>query len=623
MASPRRFKKVVAAITARMGGRLLTAKPMADLCGKPLLWHVINRVRRAAGVAEVAVATTQREEEQPLCAKAAEWKVACIRGPERDVLERLIQTVRATQADALVRVHGDAPFVPPELIDRLIDALETGNVDAARGGGAEQLTHGGAEAITGEALARFADLQIDPALRALGFSGVFTRPDAFRLKLVDEDPALRREGLRLTVDTRADLRLAQALYERLYREGVIVDLRRALALIDSDPALAELARRGAKRWTAGRGPRIVLWTDAGPTCGLSHLLRCLTLGVALQEHGLAERVWIAAPDRTDIVRERTLAEHLGLIRLPVDRKKEADALAAAVSENRILGVLADRPEGLSAEDVAALRSETRIPRVSGLDMRPAVIVLGAAGDGARKADRVILPSAHHDPADLVRIGWESGDRWRIGAEFAVLAAPFLRPTRMTEPAEEFRVLVTMGTSDLSGLTLPALAAVRAALPAAVIDLVVGPTNSRGPEIMAQVKGMGSAVQPYRDVRDMVALMDTVNLAVAAFGVTAYELAARGIPAILAIEDPSELGDCERFCRHGSALCLGLPGAIDAERLKRMVSDLAANAVVRATMSRRGRDLADGRGAERTANLVMETVRKVWGARVPAAVGKKE
>src|SRR3990167_6679147 len=55
--------RTVAIIQARMGSTRLPGKIMADLCGKPMLQHIIERVKRAKLVDEVVVATPFSEDQ--------------------------------------------------------------------------------------------------------------------------------------------------------------------------------------------------------------------------------------------------------------------------------------------------------------------------------------------------------------------------------------------------------------------------------------------------------------------------------------------------------------------------------------------------------------------------------
>ena len=51
--------KVVAIIQARMSSKRLPNKVLADIAGRPMLWQVVDRVRRVQSLDQVVVATSE------------------------------------------------------------------------------------------------------------------------------------------------------------------------------------------------------------------------------------------------------------------------------------------------------------------------------------------------------------------------------------------------------------------------------------------------------------------------------------------------------------------------------------------------------------------------------------
>ena len=54
--------RVIGVIQARMGSSGVPGKAMIELAGKPLLWHILDRIRRVEGVSDIVVATTTKSE---------------------------------------------------------------------------------------------------------------------------------------------------------------------------------------------------------------------------------------------------------------------------------------------------------------------------------------------------------------------------------------------------------------------------------------------------------------------------------------------------------------------------------------------------------------------------------
>ena len=114
----------LAIIPARYGSTRFPGKPLADLCGKPLIAHVVERAREARRVDEVIVAT---DDERILRAVEAHGGRAVMTSPNcASGSDRIAEVAaRFPEAALIVNVQGDEPLMPPEVIDRAIAALES------------------------------------------------------------------------------------------------------------------------------------------------------------------------------------------------------------------------------------------------------------------------------------------------------------------------------------------------------------------------------------------------------------------------------------------------------------------------------------------------------------------
>jgi spore coat polysaccharide biosynthesis protein SpsF (cytidylyltransferase family) len=127
MAAPRN----VAIIQARAGSTRFPRKVLADLCGRPMLAHVIERVALAETLDGVVVATTVEAEDDVVADLAIACGSSVTRGPVANVLSRYLLAAREHEADVVVRVTSDCPLVDPELIDRLVRLRAAAEADYA------------------------------------------------------------------------------------------------------------------------------------------------------------------------------------------------------------------------------------------------------------------------------------------------------------------------------------------------------------------------------------------------------------------------------------------------------------------------------------------------------------
>ena len=112
---------VVAVIPSRYASTRLPGKPLVDICGKPMVQHVYERVRQVSLFDEVLVAT---DDERILNAVAAFGGSAVMTSPDcASGSDRLIEVAKAHTADIYVNIQGDEPLVEPSSIEKLAQAM--------------------------------------------------------------------------------------------------------------------------------------------------------------------------------------------------------------------------------------------------------------------------------------------------------------------------------------------------------------------------------------------------------------------------------------------------------------------------------------------------------------------
>ena len=115
---------VAAIIQARMGSTRFPGKSLYPVAGRPLIWHLIHRLKQARAVTHVCVATTTDPSDDPLAAYAAEQGAVVVRGSVDNVLERYLTAARRLEAEVVIRVTGDSPLVAPDIIDAMTKVFQ-------------------------------------------------------------------------------------------------------------------------------------------------------------------------------------------------------------------------------------------------------------------------------------------------------------------------------------------------------------------------------------------------------------------------------------------------------------------------------------------------------------------
>lgn len=116
--------KYLVLIQARCGSSRLPEKVMLDLCGKPDLQRVVERVQRSRYVDEVIVVTSIEKSNLPLIKLCAEMGIRVFTGSEEDVLDRYWQAAKLLNPEYVIRVTADCPLYDWRYLDMAIEQMQ-------------------------------------------------------------------------------------------------------------------------------------------------------------------------------------------------------------------------------------------------------------------------------------------------------------------------------------------------------------------------------------------------------------------------------------------------------------------------------------------------------------------
>jgi len=110
--------KVAVFIPSRYGSTRLEAKPLADICGKPIVQWVYECAKKASLAEFVAVVT---DDERIKKAVEAFGGTAIMTSPEhRSGTDRIAEAAAKVDAGIIVNLQGDEPLMEPEMVDAAI-----------------------------------------------------------------------------------------------------------------------------------------------------------------------------------------------------------------------------------------------------------------------------------------------------------------------------------------------------------------------------------------------------------------------------------------------------------------------------------------------------------------------
>ncbi len=134
--------KFVAIIPTRLESQRLPEKALLPLMGKPILWHIIYRLKQVKEINKIVLATTNSLINQKIVRFGQKYGVDYWLGNDHDVLDRIYQAANHYEAENIIRITHDCPLIDPDLIRKLIHLFNTTDADMASiaaGAGAKNL----------------------------------------------------------------------------------------------------------------------------------------------------------------------------------------------------------------------------------------------------------------------------------------------------------------------------------------------------------------------------------------------------------------------------------------------------------------------------------------------------
>ena len=245
--------KTVAVVPVRMTSSRLPGKVMAEVLGKPLLGHIIDRLECCNSLDDIVVATATDILNNPIEAYCRERGIPVFRGSEKDVLDRLLQALTWRDAQTGVLVFGDCPLIDPKIVEQLILLFESNDqLDFVSNDLCTTWPPGmEVEVFKASTLADSSQRCVDSEIREHGTLYIRKHPNIYRLHNVDAPPHLSRPDLSLEVDVSDDLTVIQAVMQA-FDGRADVPLEQIIDYMDMNPELAASNRNVTRRWTQYR-----------------------------------------------------------------------------------------------------------------------------------------------------------------------------------------------------------------------------------------------------------------------------------------------------------------------------------------------------------------------------------
>jgi spore coat polysaccharide biosynthesis predicted glycosyltransferase SpsG/RimJ/RimL family protein N-acetyltransferase len=320
--------------------------------------------------------------------------------------------------------------------------------------------------------------------------------------------------------------------------------------------------------------RVLLRVAAGPTSGLGHLQRSLSLAFALVKLGAECRFLVDAAETEAI------------------RRVEKAGLACEKSRS-------------AGWDEADLRETAAVAR----DMGRTLVIVDSYAKGPRyvaglEREGFFVASMEDQPPYATgSIALTGSSVVEGGAGHALLRPEFWPAPSRRREGKVRNVLLSSGGTDIRAF-LPELVETLVRAPGDfTVTAVAGPFNAHRARLEAAVASSPRA-RLVSSPDEMLPLLLEADAAVSTAGQTLYELACVGCPTVALAVIANQQAQLEAFGRAG----LTLPASGPAEAA-RLLLELVSDEPRRRALSKAGQAAVDGQGALRVARRVLEAARE--------------
>ncbi|WP_158272104.1 UDP-2,4-diacetamido-2,4,6-trideoxy-beta-L-altropyranose hydrolase [Marinicauda salina] len=336
----------------------------------------------------------------------------------------------------------------------------------------------------------------------------------------------------------------------------------------------------------GRAPRVLFRCDARPDLGGGHVMRCLALADALERKGA--RIGFSVNE--------------GATRVAPALRRAGHAIAVA-PETRLAPAPWDGPSDLIVVDCydidAGIEQDFR-------RMTRRIAVIDDLADRAHDCDLLLDQNYGKDAARYAGLVPDHA-ALLLGPDYALLRPEFAARrdeslARRRRPSLE-RVLVSLGLTDVGGVTARIVDALLGADPEIAVDAVIA-AGAASRETLEERSRAEPRLSLHLDAADMAELMTRADLAVGAGGGTALERCALGLPSLVTVLADNQADLAASLDAAGAAIGVGRDDGDLGERIAKCLVDLRETPTMLRVMSDAAARICDGRGAERVAGRML-------------------
>lgn len=229
---------IVAHVQARMGSTRLPGKVLIDIVGKPMLWHIVNRLKWSKLIDKIVIVTSTNEKDETILEFGEKEGIETYAGSENDLVDRHYQAAKKFKANVMVRITADCPLVDPKIVDKIINYFLGGKFDYVSN--VEKPTYPDGLDVQVFSYSALETMWKKAKKFEREYFPIYIKlhPEMFKIGSVEQERDISH--MRWTVDYEEDLKFVREIYKRLYKEDEIFYMEDVLRLLKHHPELIDI-----------------------------------------------------------------------------------------------------------------------------------------------------------------------------------------------------------------------------------------------------------------------------------------------------------------------------------------------------------------------------------------------
>jgi spore coat polysaccharide biosynthesis protein SpsF len=234
-------RKMGALIQARTGSTRLPGKTIRRIAGRPILTHVIERVKLSTSVKNIYIATTINEQDNEIVDLCNRLAIGVFRGSAANVLERLFFAGLRFNLSTVIRITADNPLVGPDVLDFMVQEHINNKNHLTTNYHSKSFPNGTVLSVLDMAVLEYLCKKSENLnVREHIITNLDLLKRNFKVQVVEASPGWRRYDLRYCVDYEADLKLVSQIIEHFARLGISPSTADIIEFLDAHAEVKQI-----------------------------------------------------------------------------------------------------------------------------------------------------------------------------------------------------------------------------------------------------------------------------------------------------------------------------------------------------------------------------------------------